>query len=762
MTNRLLESLTQPQIDAVTHVDGPLLVLAGPGSGKTRVITHRIANLLEQGVRSHQIVALTFTNKAADEMRQRLDRLVPQQSVWLGTFHRFCARLLRQYPEYAGLSSNYSIYDTRDSKQLLKRTIEEADIDTAHYTPEKIAKEISHAKNNMVTAERYKRRLGDDVGSIVERIYPLYEKALLKSNAVDFDDLLMHACRILVENEELRSSLDERFKYLLVDEYQDTNFVQYLMVRALSRDNPNLGVTGDPDQSIYGWRGASLKNILDFEKDFPQVNVVRLEQNYRSTPNILLVADALITNNKKRKKKELFTENQQGEPVKLTSYFSHKEEAGAIAQRIAAQIAQGKRRARDFAVFYRINALSRTYEDALRNQGVPYMIVSGVEFYHRKEIKDVLAYTLLMNNPSDDVALERVINTPKRSIGKATIMKLRLHALQHGLTMLEAAREAGMVESLSNRSALAVAKFVALFDKLSTKINDPVEQILGVIINDAGFRKQFSDSTDTEDQTRLENIEELLSSAREFDMDHPHDGTLEQYLENKALVNETDNFDGDLDRVTLMTLHAAKGLEFPAVHIVAVEQGLLPHERSREKPEQLEEERRLFFVGITRAEEDLYISTAQYRDFRGRRHMTVPSPFLMELPRDEMEIHEAHVPVAQDSFFEPEPEFEIDQLDSTGETTAPPQTRPFESSSHVMTAADMLGEDSSSASQEQVSPNAFQQGQIVTHEEYGLGKIIALSGENAKRTAVVQFFMGAGEKKFRLAHCNLRPVASSK
>ncbi|TWT30614.1 ATP-dependent helicase [Blastopirellula retiformator] len=752
------QSLTDPQREAVLHVDGPLLVLAGPGSGKTRVITHRIANLLSCGVRASNIAALTFTNKAADEMRSRLDRLAPGEHVSIGTFHRFCARLLRQYAEYRGLQPNYTIYDASDSLSLLKRTIRETDVQLTHATPEQVASAISWAKNHLITADRYTGGV-NATGSIVERVYPKYQAALQQANAVDFDDLLMHVTLLLKENEELRSSLDDRFRYILVDEYQDTNLPQYAIVRALSINHPNLGVTGDPDQSIYGWRGANLKNILEFESDFPDVKVVRLEQNYRSTPNILSVADALIANNKQRKKKSLFTDNPPGKAVRLIQYSTHKEEAQAIAARISANVAQGKRRPRDYAIFYRINALSRTFEDALRQQGVPYKIVSGVEFYHRKEIKDLLAYALLMNNPRDDVAFERIVNVPRRAIGKATLLKLRVHAAMEGISMLDAAREAGMVDGLGNRGAVALAKFVALFDRLSTKINDPVEEILGFILSETEFKKQYEDSDDVEDQSRLENIEELLSSAREYDAEHPHDGTLEHYLEEKTLVNETDDFDAELDRVTLMTLHAAKGLEFPVVHIVAIEQGLLPHERSRENPDQLEEERRLLFVGITRAEEELDISLARYRDFRGKRNMTIPSPFLMELPREEMEVTEEQTAFGGDLSYEETyfPEFPI-----SGQTSLdPPRPTPPLGITNIRTAADLLG-DRGDEAKPRVEPNAFVQGMVVTHDEYGLGKIVALSGEGAKRTATVRFAGGAGEKKFRLAYSPLRPANSNR
>ncbi len=467
MWSQRLDSLTPAQREAVEHLDGPLLILAGPGSGKTRVITHRVANLLRHGVPARQILALTFTNKAADEMRARVEQLAPGQPVWMSTFHRFCSRLLRQYAPLVGLTENFTIYDTSDSRQALKRVLDELDFDAALYTPERLAAAISWAKNNLITAEAYQPRPGHPLGSIVARLYPAYQSRLLASSAVDFDDLLLHVATLLRENPETRATLDARFRYILVDEYQDTNLAQYTIVRALSIDEPNLAVTGDPDQSIYGWRGANLSNILDFEHDYPNVHVVKLEQNYRSTKRILRVADQLIGYNQRRKQKGLFTENDEGQSVRLVNYVTQRDEAESIAAYIADEIRAGRRRPRDFAIFYRVNALSRSLEFALRDLGVPYQMVNGLEFYQRREIKDVLAYLHLINNPRDDVSLLRVINNPPRQIGKSTLSRLAEHAARYHLSLLDAARESGLIESLNKRAAVAVAKFVALYDRLA-------------------------------------------------------------------------------------------------------------------------------------------------------------------------------------------------------------------------------------------------------------------------------------------------------
>ncbi|HYW81251.1 MAG TPA: UvrD-helicase domain-containing protein [Thermoguttaceae bacterium] len=762
--NHLLNGLTDPQREAVMHVEGPLLILAGPGSGKTRVVTHRIARLLHEGIPGHQILALTFTNKAADEMKARVERLAPEGGVWLGTFHRFCARLLRKYATFVGLEANYTIYDTGDSTRALRRAIAKKKVDTTHFTPEAFAKAISWAKNNLILPSQYTPRPDHLMGEAVKKVYPAYQAQLAESNAVDFDDLLLHVATLLRENEEIRRSLDERYRFILLDEYQDTNLAQYAIARALSIDHPNLAVTGDPDQSIYGWRGANLNNILEFEKDFPEVRVVRLEQNYRSTKRILRVAEELIRHNVRRKQKSLFTDNDEGPPVRLTTYATHRDEADQIAARISADIHSGRRRARDFAIFYRVNALSRSFEFALRDMGVPYQMVNGLEFFQRKEIKDVLAYLQLLNNPNDEVALLRVINTPTRGIGATTIQRLTDFATTHGLTLLEAARHCRNIESLGKRPTTMVEKFVALFDRLVAVAGGPVEEILGFVLSETGYQKQWSESESEEDLQRLANIEELLTVAREFDERHLDVGHLEDFLEESSLTNDTDAFEEEVDRVTLMTLHASKGLEFPVVYLVAVEEGLLPHERSRREERQLEEERRLMFVAVTRAQQELQISLAQYRDFRGQRKMTVPSHFLMELPRDEMDLEAGDVgpSFATESFstesFDAEstyvePTYMEPVFSNSAPSSASPSARP--AIPQLTTAAELANGGAPSPT---ISPDAFHQDMLVRHPEHGLGRIIAISGSGAARKATIDFASPAGRKRFILSSSPIRPV----
>jgi DNA helicase-2/ATP-dependent DNA helicase PcrA len=761
--NQLLEGLTEAQRKAVTHLEGPLLILAGAGSGKTRVVTHRVAWLLANGIPGQQILALTFTNKAAEEMQQRIERLVGEAPVWVGTFHRFCARLLRKYASFIGLKENFSIYDVDDSAQVLRKVMRQAGADLSHLTPEAIARAISWAKNNLISPRQYQPRAGHLAGTLVQDVYPAYQARLISSNAVDFDDLLLHVATLLHENPEVRSSLDERYRFILVDEYQDTNLAQYAIVRAMSIDYPNLAVTGDPDQSIYGWRGANLNNILEFENDYPRVRVVRLERNYRSTKRILRAAAELIAHNLRRKEKSLYTENSPGLPVRLVCYHTHKDEAEDIAARIAAEIRSARRRPRDFAIFYRVNALSLDFELALRAQGIAFQMVNSLEFFQRKEIKDLLAYLQLLNNPLDEMAFLRVINRPARGIGKTTLQKLSDFALQHGCSMIEAAHRAKQIPALNSRAAGQLAKFSRLFDKLSRLVDSPLEELLGHLLAETGFREQYS-AGDEEDQQRLANIEQLLSVARDFDERHGGGSyQLEAFLEETSLVNDTDDWQLEADRVTLMTLHSSKGLEFPVVYLVAAEEGILPHERSRESLDELEEERRLMFVGITRAKQELQISLAQYRDYRGRRKMTIPSSFLLELPRDEMELINfgpdqslASSSYSQDVLSDADQRHE-EYEEPVARRIEPAETIEDELPAQPKTTAEPAKSNSPLAP---VSPDDFTQGSTVSHPQYGLGCIVALSGSGPSRQAVVDFSPPTGRMKFLLGASPLRPVVA--
>ncbi|MEL6107359.1 MAG: UvrD-helicase domain-containing protein [Planctomycetota bacterium] len=795
-SNRALTAdLTPPQSEAVQHLDGPMLILAGPGSGKTRVVTHRIANLLANDIPDWQIAALTFTNKAADEMRSRVDALTGgQHRVWMGTFHRFCAQLLRRYASFVGLKENYSIYDTQDSKQAMKRAIEAAEVSLTHASPDQIASVISRAKNQLLTPEVMQTQNLGPKERVAARVYPVYQQHLLTANAVDFDDLLLHAANLLRQTPELRGELDAHFRYILVDEYQDTNLAQYAIVRALSIDHPNLSVTGDPDQSIYGWRGADLNNILDFEKDYPSVKTVRLEQNYRSTPNVLRVADALIRHNRRRKAKELFTENDEGDPVVLRMYENGYEEADSIGDEIVTAITSELAKPSDFAIFCRMNSLTRSLEHALRGRGVPYQIVNGVEFYQRKEIKDVLAYLRLINNPDDDVSLSRIINTPTRGIGAKTIDRLQRYADQVRIPILEAARRADQIDTLAKRSATMVLKFVEIYDRVAAKATSQLSDLITYLIQETEYDKYLARTCEEgDDSSPLANVEELISAAVDFDHRHPDDGSLEAFLEQVALVSDTDAFDDEDDRVRLMTLHASKGLEFPRVFIVGVEDDLLPHKRSKDIDSQYEEERRLLFVGITRAKQWLQLSCCKRRMIRGDQRPVIPSPFLNELPLAEMTKIEATVRrdwfdsdfdqshpdswdlpeyktdeslgddgVAEDDSFdfganddspdetrEPAAEFDSKAAEPSGNGEPSTSTEPVAAIGELKTAADLM-------TSKRPPLTAFREGTLVRHYEYGQGTILAVSGRGPKRMARIRF--SDGEHNFRLAFAKLEVI----
>ncbi len=628
MNRAILDALTPEQKEAVTHIEGPLLVLAGPGSGKTRVITHRIAYLLEQGIPDHQILGITFTNKAAREMADRLDRLVPGHQVWLGTFHKFCVRLLRRYAERAGIDENFVIYDTSDRQAVIKQVMDELGIDRTSLAPKLVETMISRAKNDFILPKQFAHRASSPLEEAVAKIYNRYETLMREQNALDFDDLLVLAATLLADDQQLRSTLDQHLRFILVDEYQDTNEVQYRIVRLLSQDEPHLCVTGDPDQSIYGWRGANIKNILRFERDYPNCRVVRLEQNFRSTASILEAANQLIRHNRMRKRKVLRTTKPKGQPVAVRCYANEHEEAEAIAAEIKQAVTDGRRTYGDFAIFCRIGALTRLLERALRAQGVPYQILSGVAFFERMEIKDVLAYLRLLVNPRDNVSFLRAIKSPPRGVGDTTLKRLTEWADALGLSCLEAAARADQLPGIRPAQRNALRAFAELFQRWRQQTDRPLAEQIRAIIDESGYLQWVAHQPEGEE--RQANIEELVTAAAEFE-EETDSRTLADFLATSALTTDLDRWDPEQGAVSLMTLHAAKGLEFPVVYIVAVEEDILPHARSADSQEQLEEERRLLFVGITRAQEELYLSYARERSFRGMVSVTVPSQFLNEL-----------------------------------------------------------------------------------------------------------------------------------
>ena len=635
----ILEGLTPAQVEAVTHGDGPLLVLAGAGSGKTRVITRRIAHLISQGVEPRRVLAITFTNKAAGEMRERTGALVPgARSPLVTTFHSFCARMLRQYAPLLGLDPAYTIFDTADQTAALKEALEQLSLDPVHFSPDRIADVISRAKNRLERAADYARHAGTDLWPrTCARVFEAYEAALGRSHALDFDDLLLEVALALRDNEEFRETLRGRFRHILIDEYQDTNHAQYVIARDLAGERRNICATGDPDQSIYGWRGAELSNILDFEEDFPDAKVVRLEKNYRSTQMILAAADSVIRHNRRRKAKDLYTDNPPGDPVCILETDDAEAEAAAIVRRIA-ELKDAGLAYRDVAVFVRTVAQTRALEDALRRARppVPYEVVRGTSFYERKEVRDVLAYLQVLHNPHDEVNLRRIINAPPRGIGQKTVEVLRAWAAREGISLFDALPHVADMPDLLARARAALARFRELMDHLAAEPQDSVERLLTAVIRESGYEDALREDQERE---RLENLGELVTLGANFDRraadaagDDALPRGLEGFLETVNLSSDQDAYDETADRVPLMTLHAAKGLEFPAVFIAGCEDGLLPHALHQEKSSELEEERRLFFVGLTRAKQRLCLSHARFRRIRGQLDRRMPSPFLSEVP----------------------------------------------------------------------------------------------------------------------------------
>lgn len=748
--------LTNSQCAAVTHRDGPLLVLAGPGSGKTRVITRRIAHLVESGVPPSQILAITFTNKAAGEVQERIERLLPGTFIWATTFHKFCARVLRQYGEAVGVRSNFSILDAGDQRQAIKHVMRDLGIDPVHYTPERVAYRISNAKNDMLTAEsfrdQYAQRRGNYWDAIIAQVYPDYQKWLFEANSLDFDDLLLHTAVMLQENPELRKTLDARYRYILVDEFQDTNAAQYGIVAALSKDYPNLCVTGDPDQSIYGWRGARIENILKFERDFPRAKVIRLEQNFRSTGAILRSADALIANNLKRKVKRLITDNPEGEPVRLLCYDDAAAEARGIAGIVRELVGTGEFDWGDIAIFYRVNALSRQLEEAFRRERIPFQLASGFSFYERAEVKDLLSYLRLVHNPADRAAFLRVVNTPLRGLGETSQRRLVRWADSAKLTLLEAAARASDVPELSARAAKGFKAFAHLIEEFSLADSGSVAALLEHIIDGTGYRRGLLGSASEKDRDRLANIDELVASANQYDEEAGNEPTLEGFLEAAALVNETDRLESTSGRVTMMTLHAAKGLEYAAAFIVGVEDGLIPHERAKRDQDgntlrEVEEERRLLFVGMTRAKQRLFLTQCSVRAIHGRNLPTIVSPFLREFEFEAVDLQGSGELLEPDW---PEDMMEIDvsaDRDETADEKAIVLPK-------LMSGADLLNGTRLGIE----VPHAYTVGMQVRHPRYGLGTVTRIGFVGARRTVTVQFDEEERIQNFIASKAPLQPV----
>ena len=723
----ILGDLNEPQRQAVMHVHGPLLILAGAGSGKTRVITRRVAYLIEQGVPPWQILAITFTNKAAKEMVDRIAALGVPQGVTACTFHSLCARLLREFADLVELSPQYSIYDTLDQKRLVKLAIEQAGLPGYAVTPGAALHVISRAKMRLQDAAAFEREAALFADRQMAKVYRAYEGLLAAASALDFDDLLLRVALLLSQHPEIRRLLGQRYGFVLIDEYQDTNHAQYVIAHGIALEHENICATGDPDQSIYSWRGANIGNILEFEQDYANATVIRLEENYRSTPQILAVADRLIGHNRRRKAKTLFTRRPGGPDVNIIAAADEHAEAAEVVRRVRCLAGQGVRHD-DMAVFYRLNSLSRVVEDAFRKAGLPYRIARGVAFYNRKEIKDVLAYLKLMLNPRDDLACERIINVPSRGIGATTLMRLREHAAARGLGLLAAAGADG-VEGLGKAAAHKVAGFAALIAELAGQGLSPVQAVLERVLTRTGLEQELR-STGSEDRCELANVEELVTSAAEFDRDNPS-ATLADYLHLVSLVSDVDRFEGGTGAVTLMTLHAAKGLEFPAVFIVGCEEGILPFHRPGEMDSDEEEERRLCFVGVTRAKEHLAFFRARYRGLRGSRQRQAPSAFLAELDGPSVQ----HVDLGEPHFelMENEQDRGEGRQDAAGEAPDPIYDDDgfYDPQAPAPAAA---GQDEANGTADTLPP-----GRRVRHPKFGQGRIIRTGRSGPYSSAVIDF-----------------------
>ncbi|MGH2663152.1 MAG: DNA helicase PcrA [Actinomycetota bacterium] len=712
----LLAPLNPVQREAVLHTDGPVLIVAGAGSGKTRILTHRIAYLIrERQVPPGAVLAITFTNKAAQEMRERIESLLGSRvsrAMWILTFHSACARILRREHELLGLPSHFTIYDEADSERVIKMALEAMGVDPKRFHPKAVGAAIGKAKDNLLSAREFAEAAGNWYERQVAEVYLEYERRLAGAGAVDFDDLILRTVKLFREHPPVLEHYQERFRYIHIDEYQDTNRAQYHLVNQLAAKHRNVCVVGDADQGIYSWRGATIQNLLDFEHDYPDAAEFILDQNYRSTRTILEVANALIEHNLQRKPKNLWTDSEHGSPVTRYRAEDEHDEAWFIAQQVERLVGdEAEHRYGDLAVFYRTNAQSRVVEDVFMKAGIPYRVVGGVRFYERREVKDVLAYLRVLVNPQDAVSVRRVINTPKRGIGDQTVAALEGFARDEEITLLDACRKAGEIAVLSPRAIGAVAGFVDVMDRLTSILREDgrPSRMIEASFNETGYWAELDAQRTVEAETRKENLKELVGVGAEFEARFPDLG-LPEFLEQVALVSEQDEYDEAASTVTLMTLHNAKGLEFEVVFIAGMEDGVFPHFRSMTDPDELEEERRLAYVGITRARRRLYITHAWSRSLFGVSSYNPPSRFLNEIPTELIE--------------------EIERGDGGVEDAPAFPAGP---------------------------PPDVASGDTVLHDRFGEGVVITVSGQGHDAEALVRF-EDEGEKRLLLAYAPLKKV----
>lgn len=714
--NPIFDTLNDRQCEAVNHTKGPLLITAGAGSGKTKVLTCRIAHLLELGVAPYRILAITFTNKAAKEMKERVQNLVGAQadSIWLSTFHSFCAKLLRfEIDGFHGYTRNFTIYDSSDQLVLIKDCLKKLNLDDKQFTPRSVLGTISAAKNVLMDAKTFAGKAEDFYQQKVSEAYALYQAKLKENNALDFDDLLFLAVRLLEEKDDVREKYQERFQYVLVDEYQDTNHAQYALTKILAAQWRNICVVGDADQSIYAWRGADIRNIIDFTRDYPDAASIKLEQNYRSTKTILNAANAVIDNNESRPRKTLWTENPSGNKVIHYQAQTEHDEADYIAGAIYNRHEISHEPYGDMAILIRTNAQSRVLEEKLMRYAIPYTMVGGTKFYDRKEIKDVLAYLRLLYNPEDSLSLTRIINVPKRNIGATTMEKVAAYAEGEGISLFEALSSPDAIP-VTKRAQTSLENFAAMiFDLLNDIDGMDVLSLIEKVIKDTGYSEMLDKDAehDPQGESRKENVGEFLSVAKDY-MDSNPDGNLQDFLENVALVSDVDDFESSESKVTLMTLHAAKGLEFPVVFLAGLDEGLFPHSRTLMDPEQIEEERRLAYVGITRAERQLYVTNAVTRTMYGRISAYMPSRFLGEIPPELVEEYKRKSAMPQSRM-----------------TSVPGQQRLSILSKPVAT----------SLPKKHAVTDSFAKGDKVRHKIWGIGTVLDVIGDGPNMQMKIQF-----------------------
>jgi len=713
MNLSLLDDLNPPQRSAVEHAGGPLLILAGAGSGKTRVLAYRIAYLIrELRVRPQQILAVTFTNKAAREMLERVERLLGgpiARGIWIGTFHHTCSRILRRHGERVGIPKNFVIYDTEDQRALLREVLADAGLEERRFPPEVVLALIGRAKDEGLGPAEYAAQAENFFQEAVARAYRGYQALLRERGAVDFDDLLLETLRLFEEAPEVLEEYQQRFLHVLVDEYQDTNRVQYRFIAALAAKPRNLLCVGDDDQSIYKFRGADIRNILDFERDFPDATVVKLEQNYRSTKKILAAASEVIRHNPHRHEKRLWTDNAEGDAVSIYEAFDGHDEARFIVETIRRYHTEG-RPYREMVVLYRTNAQSRLFEEQLLRAGIPYQVVGGVRFYERREVKDILGYLRLAQNPQDVASLRRVINIPRRGIGDITLGRLEAFAAQRGVGMFEAMTLPEALEDLPRAAVRPIGDFVGLIDRIRdraarVRVSDLIEQTIG----ETGYQEMLEREGTEEAYSRLENLRELVTVAQEFETVTGEE-SLEAFLQHLALITDVDTWQEQADRITLMTLHSAKGLEFPLVFLAGLEEGLFPHARTIEEEDGLEEERRLCYVGMTRAKDRLYVTYARQRMIFGAVHPSIPSRFVDEIPQHLLQ--PATVPAAAAASWS----------DEERAVTVPPV------------------------------------GARVRHAKFGEGRVLEVEGEGVRAVVTVQFAVGV--KRLALGYAPLETVSA--